>query len=59
MTDLHETPDPKPASQIDAIGWLFLAVAVVITAVAAMTAYQGACTPVANPTLVRAAGPPG
>jgi hypothetical protein len=58
MTDLHETPDPKPASQIDTIGWLFLAVAVVITAVAAMTAWQGASTPVANTTLVRAAGPP-
>jgi hypothetical protein len=58
MTDLHETPDPKPPSQIDTLGWLFLAFAVVITASAAMIAYHGNSVPVANTTLARAAGPP-
>jgi len=58
MTDLHETPDPKPTAQIDTLGWLFLACAVAITATATMIAYHGNSTPVANTTLARAAGPP-
>ena len=58
MTDLHETPDPKPTAQIDTIGWLFIAFAVVITASAAMIAYQGNSTLVANTSVARAAGPP-
>jgi len=55
MTDLH---DPKPTAQIDTLGWLFLAFAVAITAAAAMIAYHGNSTIVANSTLARAAGPP-
>jgi len=39
MTDLHETRAPKPTAQIDTLGWLFLALGAVITAVAAMIAY--------------------
>ena len=58
MTDLHETPDPKPTAQIDTLGWLFLALAVVITATAAMIAYRGNSTLVANTTLARVAAPP-
>jgi hypothetical protein len=41
MTDLHETTDPKYTAQIDTIGWIFIALAVVITAVAAIVVYQG------------------
>jgi hypothetical protein len=40
MTDLHEIRAPKPTAQIDNLGWLFLAIGVVITAVAAMIAYH-------------------
>jgi hypothetical protein len=32
MTDLHETSDPKYTAQIDTVGWIFIAFAVVITA---------------------------
>ena len=43
MTDLHdETTDPKYTAQIDTTGWIFVAIAVVITAVAAIVAYHGA-----------------
>jgi hypothetical protein len=58
MTDLHETSDPRRTAQIDTAGWLFLAFAVVITAVAAMIAYHGNSTIVANTNLSRAVGPP-
>jgi hypothetical protein len=34
MTDLHET-NPKRTAQIDTIGWLFAALVVVVTAIAA------------------------
>jgi hypothetical protein len=40
MTDLHEIRAPKPTAQIDNLGWLFLAIGVVITAVAAIIAYH-------------------
>jgi hypothetical protein len=40
MVDLHETSNPPPNGQIDTIGWLFVAFVVVITAVAAMIAYN-------------------
>ena len=56
MTDLHKTP--KPPAQIDTVGWLFLALSVVITASAAMIVYNGNSTPVANTTLARTAGSP-
>ena len=41
MSDLHEARDPEREPQIDNVGWLFLAVAVAITAAAAMVAYNG------------------
>jgi hypothetical protein len=36
MVDLYETNDPKYAAQIDGVGWIFVAFAVVIAATAAM-----------------------
>ena len=40
MVDLHETNRPEPNGQIDTIGWLFAAFAVVVTAIAAVIAYN-------------------
>ena len=48
MSDLHEARDPGREPQIDNVGWLFLAVAVAITAAAAMVAYNAKDTIVAN-----------
>lgn len=48
MTDLHETSAPDPRAQIDAVGWTFVAVAIVIAAIAAMAAYHGNDTMIAN-----------
>ena len=36
MTDLHETSNPKYTAQIDTVGWIFFAFAIVITSVAAI-----------------------
>ena len=41
MSDLHEARCAEREPQIDPVGWLFLAVAVAITAAAAMVAYNG------------------
>ena len=41
MSDLQEASRPEREPQIDTVGWLFLAVAVAITAAAAMVAYNG------------------
>src|SRR5262249_52391311 len=57
MSDLHEAPDPEPEPQIDTVGWLFLgwlflAFALAsVTAAAAMVAYKGNDTMVANTTV--------
>ena len=40
MSDLHEVRDPEREPQIDNVGWLFLAFAIVVTATAAMIAYE-------------------
>ena len=48
MVDLHETNNPERKPQIDTVGWLFLAFAVVITATAAMIAYEANDAMVAN-----------
>ncbi len=40
MSDLHEARGEREP-QIDTVGWLFLVVAVAITAAAAMVAYKG------------------
>ena len=47
MADLYETSNPERKPEIDAVGWLFLAFAVVITAAAAVVAYE-ANTPVSH-----------
>jgi hypothetical protein len=48
MADLHQTRNPGPNAGIDAVGWLFSAVAAVIIAVAALIAYEANNTRVAN-----------
>jgi len=48
MADLHQARNPNPNAGIDAVGWLFSAVAVAIIAVAALIAYQANDTRVAN-----------
>lgn len=47
MADLHQTR-PDPNAGIDAVGWLFLAFAAAIIAVAAMIAYEANDTGLAN-----------
>ena len=52
MVDLHQTNNPEHRPQIDTVGWLFLAIAVAITAAAAaMVAYEANSTMVANATV--------
>ncbi len=54
MSDLREARDPERKSQIDTVGWLFLAFALAsVTAAAAMVAYKGNDTIVANTTVSR------
>ena len=48
MVDLHETSKPQPNGSIDTIGWLFVAFVIVITAVAAMIAYNASDITVTN-----------
>jgi hypothetical protein len=48
MADLHHTRTPNPNAGIDAVGWLFLAFACAIIAVAAMIAYEANDTRLAN-----------
>jgi hypothetical protein len=48
MVDLRETNNPNRNVEIDSAGWLFLAIDVVIIAVAAMIAYEANDTMVAN-----------
>ena len=59
MTDLHETTDPKYTAQIDTIGWIFVAFAVVITVAAGILAYQASGVMIANSPVPHAAGSPG
>jgi hypothetical protein len=59
MTDLHKTTDPKSTAQIDTIGWIFVAFAVVITVVAAMLAYQASGVMIASSPVQHVAGSPG
>jgi hypothetical protein len=47
MADLPEVSSPERKAEIDTVGWLFLAIAVVITGTAAMIAYE------ANDTCLR------
>ena len=48
MADLHQTRDPDPNTGINAVGWLFLAFASAIIAVAAVIAYEANDTRVTN-----------
>ena len=48
MSDLREARDPERKPQIDTVGWVFLTVAVAITAAAAMVAYNAKDTIVAD-----------
>ena len=59
MTDLHEAGDPKYMAQIDTIGWIFVAFAVAITVIAAVVAYHGSETTIANTPVPHIAGSPG
>ena len=59
MTDLHETDEPKYTAQIDTVGWIFVAVAVAITVIAAVVAYHGSGRMIANTSVSHVAGSPG
>ena len=59
MTDLYGTSDPKYAAQIDTVGWIFVAFAIAITAIAAVVAYHGSGTTIANTPVSHVAGSPG
>jgi hypothetical protein len=49
MVDLPEASNPERKAEIDTVGWLFLAFAVVITATAGMIAYEANDAMVAPP----------
>jgi len=53
MADLHQTRNPDHNTGIDAVGWLFSAVAAAIVAVAALIAYQANDTRLANAPVSR------
>jgi hypothetical protein len=56
MTDLHERSGPKYTVQIDTVGWIFVAFAVAITVIAAVVAYHGSGTMIANTPVSHVAG---
>jgi hypothetical protein len=59
MADLHETDEPEYTAQIDTVGWIFVAVAVAITVIAAVVAYHGSGTMIANTPVPHVTGSPG
>jgi hypothetical protein len=60
MSESDETSDQKCEEQIDTVGWGFAAVVVIITAIAAMIAYNSNDnTIVANTPVSHVAGPRG
>jgi hypothetical protein len=59
MTDLHESSDPKYTAQIDTAGWIFVVFAITITVIAAVVAYHGSGTTIANSPASHVAGSPG
>jgi len=60
MSELHETSNPKHKEQIDTVGWVFAAVVIIITAIAATVAYRGNDnTVVANTTVSNLVRPHG
>jgi len=58
MTDLHEQNDPEYAAQIDTVGWIFAALAIAITVIAAILAYHGSGAMIANTAVSHVAGSP-
>jgi hypothetical protein len=48
MADLHDRRIPESNAGIDTVGWLFLAFACAIIAIAAVIAYEATDTRVAN-----------
>lgn len=56
MVDLHETSNPERNEEIDTLGWVFLALAILIVAIAAIVAYDGNNDMVANTTVSHVAG---
>jgi hypothetical protein len=58
MTDLHEQNDPEYAAQIDTVGWIFAALAIAITVIAATLAYHGSGAMIANTAVSHVAGSP-
>jgi hypothetical protein len=59
MTDLHESSDPKYTAQIDTVGWIFVAFAVVITVIAGLVAYHSSGAMIANTPISHVVGSPG
>ena len=59
MADLHETNIPDRKARIDTVGWLFVAGVVVITAIAAMVAYNANDVIVATTAVWHVAGQSG
>jgi hypothetical protein len=59
MVDLHETSNPEHNEQIDTVGWVFLALAIIIVAIAAIVAYDGNYAMVANTIVSQVARPHG
>jgi len=57
MVDLHETSNPERNEQIDIVGWVFLALAIIIVAIAAIVAYDGNNAMVVNTAVSQVAGP--
>jgi hypothetical protein len=58
MSDLHETDDAKDIAKIDTVGWIFVGFVVVIVAIAAMVAYRGYGTVIANTPVSHVVGSP-
>jgi hypothetical protein len=56
MTDLHKASDPKYTAQIDTVGWIFVAFALVITVAAVVVAYHGSGTMIANTPISHLSG---
>ena len=54
-----ETDEPEYTAQIDTVGWIFVAVAVAITVIAAVVAYHGSGTMIANTPVPHVTGSPG
>lgn len=54
-----DTSDPKYTAQIDTAGWIFVAFVAAITVIAAVLAYHGSGTMIANTPVSHVAGSPG